>query len=420
MGIFSNNLDEFFRVRVASFRNLLLLKNKTQKKLNFDPSGLLKEIHNQVQKQQEELGHIFREIVIKELSQQDIHLIDENNIPEDQIDFIREYYQQELSPYLKPVILVNKGVKVFLNNKSIYLTVRFSSKNSGDIKSRKGKYALIEIPSKHCGRFVELPTKNKHRYVMFIDDIIRYNLPDIFYGFKVESSYEIKLTRDAELYIDDEFSGDLLAKIKKGVAQRKIGVPSRFLYDSEMPGRFLKFLTKMFSLTKQDLIPGGRYHNFNDFMDFPQLGPKEFRYNKLTPLPAPDFLPFKTVLSAIKSRDILVHYPYQKYDYIINFLQEVIVHKQTKTIYITLYRVAADSRIVRQLIRAANIGIEVIAFVEVKARFDEESNFHWANEMSAAGIKVLYSFPGLKVHAKLCLVHIGSQRYAYLSHRQFQ
>ncbi len=419
MAIFSNNLDEFFRVRVASLRNLLQLKNKGKKKLKFDPAVLLQEIHKTVNKQQCELGTIFREIIIKELLEYNIHLIDDENIPEGQLKYLKDYFKEEIQPYLQPVVLMHYGINIFLKNKSIYLVARLLRKDTRKKDTRKIKHGLVEIPTEHCGRFVELPKIDQNSYVMFIDDIIRYFLRDIFTGYDIDSSYEIKLTRDAELYIDDEFSGNLLAKIKKGVAKRKTGVPSRFLYDPDMPERDIKFLKKLFNLSKEDMVSGGRYHNFSDFMDFPQIGPQKLRYPKLTPLTAPEFPARRSILSVIRSRDVLLYYPYQMYNYVIKFLEEAIRSRHINSIYITLYRVSSDSLIVHRLIEAARSGIKVVAFVEVKARFDEELNFRWADEMISAGVQVIYSFPGLKVHAKILLIHSGSEKFAYLATGNF-
>jgi len=419
MGIFSNNLDEFFRVRVASMRNLLILKNKGKKKLKFDPAELLQEIHETVNKQQCELGTIFREIILKELIQHNIHLIDDKNIPEAQLNYLKDHFKEEIQPYLQPVILMHHGINIFLKNRSIYLVARLLRKDTRKKEKRKIKNGLVEIPAEHCGRFVELPKIDHNSYVMFIDDIIRYFMRDIFTGYEIDSSYEIKLTRDAELYIDDEFSGNLLAKIKKGVARRKTGVPSRFLYDPNLPERDIKLLKKLFNLSKEDMVPGGRYHNFSDFMDFPQIGSQKLRYPKLIPLPAPEFPARQSILSIVRIRDVLLHYPYQLYNYVIKFLEEAVRNRQTRSIHITLYRVSSESFIVHRLIEAARKGIKVVAFVEVKARFDEESNFRWADEMISAGVQVIYSFPGVKVHAKILLIHTGSEKYAYLATGNF-
>ena len=425
--IFSSNLDEFFRVRVAALRYLLVLKEKSQKKLKFDPIELLEQIHHTVNRQQEELGQIYRNIILKELKKQKIFLVDDKNLNSSQTEYIRSYYKEEVYPFLQPVLLFKNKLTLFLKNNVIYLAVRLYSKRAVKDISNPGKakptYAVIEIPSWHRPRFILLPEDNGKHYVMFVDDIIRLCLPDIFHGFKVAESYAIKLTRDAEIYIDDEFSGDLLTKIKKGLSRRKSGVPSRFLYDKRMPKDFLSFLKSAFLLQNEDIVPGGRYHNYSDFFAFPNPQKSTLNYKELIALKMPAFDSNKSVFTALLKKDILIHFPYQSYDYVIRFINQSAQDKTVRSIFITLYRVSAQSQIVSQLIQAAQNGKKVTAFVELKARFDEESNIRWAQEMENAGVKVLYSFPGLKVHAKCCLVERlesgRTMQYAYLGTGNF-
>lgn len=427
LAIYSSNLDEFFRVRVASLRSLLRLKRKTQKKLLFDPIELLKRIHKTVNKQQEEFGHIFREQIIPELEKQNILLVNEFTLMPEHKDYLEDLFFNELKPYLQPIIL-DKKIETFLQNKSIYFAVRLESVktliNSDEVQEKKKryKYAIVEIPSDKSGRFVVLPGKNDKKFIIFLDDVIKIHLQSLFPGYNVESVYSIKLTRDAELYIDDEFAGDLLDKIKKSLSKRKTGVPSRFLYDSEMPKNFLKYLRTALVLNKDDLIPGGRYHNFNDLFSFPNPTQNNLVYEPMPPLSCKELEKNESFFNSITNGDILLHYPYQKYDYVIKFLEEASEDENVTSIYITLYRIASDSQIVKALSKAAAKGKKVVAFVEVKARFDEESNFSSAEELQKAGVKVYYSFPGLKVHSKICLVSRKEDEktyYAYLSTGNF-
>ena len=270
--------------------------------------------------------------------------------------------------------------------------------------SAKYEYAIVEIPSDKLGRFITLPAIKGKNYVMFLDDVIKLFLPQIFPSHKIISCYSIKLTRDAELYIDDEFTGNLLAKIKKGLSKRKTGVPSRFLYDSRMPKEFLKTLRDVLNLKKDDLIEGGRYHNFNDFFSFPNFNLSGLEYEPLPPVTCSDFDKHNSVFDAISEKDILVSFPYQSYEYVLKFLEEAAVDPNVKSVKITLYRVASESLVVRSLLKAVKNGKKVIAFVEVKARFDEEANFSSGEALQNGGVTVLYSFPGLKVHSKLCVV----------------
>ena len=408
MAIFSSNLDEYYRVRVASLRYLLELKRKNLEKLEFDPVELLKEIHKKVHKQQEELGDIFRNQILKELENENIFLLNETNLNKEQTKYAENYFQSEIMPYIQAGMLASSRINYFLKNKCIYFVVRLVSKMatelSSDRKSFKYKHAIFEIPTQFLPRFVVLPDKNNNKYIITIDDIIRLNLASIFPGYKIESAHSIKLTRDAEMYIDDEFSGSLLTKIKEGVVKRKSGVPSRFLYDTAMPKDMLKFLKSTFGLQSEDLVPGGKYHNFNDFFSFPLLGSRKLVYKNMPPIKSKHFENSKNKFDLIENQDVLLHYPYHCYDYIVQLLKEASTDSSVSAIWITLYRVASDSKIVQSLIQAARKGKSVFVFVEIKARFDEESNIYWATELENAGIKVRDSFPGLKVHSKICLI----------------
>ena len=427
LAIYSSNLDEFFRVRVASLRALLNLNSKSSRKLDFEPSVLLRKIKSTVNKQQEEFGKIFNNDILAELIKEKIFLVDNKNIDDAQKEYLEEYFDENIAPIIQPVLLDSNNINTFLKNKSIYLAVRLIRKKS--VKSKKKddvkryKYALVEIPSDKTERFVTLPESDGNNFVIFVDDIIKLNIEKLFPGYIVESYYSIKLTRDAELYIDDEFSGNLLQKIKKGLSKRKTGAPSRFLYDNQMPNDFLNTLKKSFNLKKDDLIPGGEYHNLNDLFEFPDFGKHHLRFEPFSPLPNRFIDNHTSFFEAIGNRDILLCFPYQSYSYVINFLKEAANDKNVRSIKITLYRVAQNSEIVKQLIDAAKNGKKVAAFVEVKARFDEELNFVSAEQLEKAGVKVYYSFPKIKVHSKLCIVERLEDNktvyYSYISTGNF-
>jgi polyphosphate kinase len=423
MAIFSSNLDEYYRVRVASLRYLLELKRKYLEKLDFDPVNLLKDIHKKVHEQQEKLGDIFRNQILNELENENIFLLNESNLNVEQIKFAENYFQSEIMPYIQAGMLASSRINYFLKNKSIYFVVRLVSKmaiqTESAKKSYKYKHAIFEIPTQFLSRFVVLPEKNNKKYLIFIDDIIRLNMASIFPGYSVESAHSIKLTRDAEMYIDDEFSGSLLTKIKEGIVKRKSGVPSRFLYDNAMPKEMLKFLKSTFGLQNEDLVPGGKYHNFNDFFSLPMLGSKNLCYKNMPPIKSKLFESNKNKFGVIEKQDVLLHYPYHCYDYIVELLQQAAIDSTVSAIWITLYRVSSDSKIVQSLIQAAKKGKSVFVFVEIKARFDEESNIYWATELENAGINVRYSFPGLKVHSKICLIERENKDIAYLSTGNF-
>ncbi|MDH3269190.1 MAG: polyphosphate kinase 1, partial [Ignavibacteria bacterium] len=268
-----------------------------------------------------------------------------------------------------------------------------------------------------------LPSENGKHFVIFLDDLIRLNLSTLLPGYHIESCYSIKLTRDAELYIDDEFTGDLLAKIQKGLSKRKTGTPSRFLYDKEMPNDFLKFLQTSLQLNKYDLIPGGKYHNFNDFFNFPKFSKPHLENEPMPPQVCKGLVGAVSIFDVISEKDMLLSFPYQSYGNIIKFLEEAADDLNVKSIKITLYRIADDSLVIRSLVKAAENGKDVTAFVEVKARFDEETNFTSVETLSKAGVKVHSSFPGLKVHSKLCLIEriekAKSHFYSYLATGNF-
>lgn len=429
LAIYSSNLDEFFRVRVASLRSLLDLKRKSQKELEFDPSKLLERILKKVTAQQEEHRNTYRDIIKPKLAENDIYLIDETQLNNSHKEYIKELFDEQIIPHIMPMILQRKKFTFFLRNLRLYLAVKLTlNTKRKSVSSKAGirkraYYAIVEIPANHLPRFIVLPKSADKNYIIFLDDVIRYFLPQIFYGYNIQSAYSVKLTRDAELYIDDEFTGNLLNKIKKSLNKRSTGVPCRFLYDKDMPTDFLRFLSESLILSKEDLFPGGRHHNFSDFMKFPNPGKKELYYPQFKTVKNTDYESYSGFFDAVSKKEFLFCYPYHSYDYIVKALNKAAEDPDVKSIKITQYRVAKNSAIVNALIKAANNGKSVTAFVEVKARFDEEVNIQSAERMQNAGVKVLYSFPGIKVHAKLALIsrreNDGMKDYAYLSTGNF-
>lgn len=427
LGICSSNLDEYFRVRVSAIRTLQTLKKKTQQKLDFDPTKLLKKIFPAVDKLQDEMGKTFKKQLIPELKTHNVFLIDEKELRDEHVVFINEYFNELVLPYVNPMILVKKRISTFLQNNVLYLAIQLlprKKKKLQDGKKRtRFKYAIVEIPTKYLPRLIELPRTDDKTYIMFLDDIVRYCLPQIFRGYEVVASYSVKLTRDAELYIEDEFTGSILDKIKKGLKKRSTGIPCRFLYDPAMPKELIKFLKASLFLSKQDLMPGGKYHNFRDFRSFPNPGLPGLEYEPFKALRQSEYESYKNRFEAWGKKDFLFQFPYQTYDYIMNALETAASDANVESIKITQYRVARNSQIVKSLIRGVNKGKSVTAFVEIKARFDEEVNIQSAEEMQRAGVKVLYSLPGLKVHCKMALIYRMEsgevKKYAYLSTGNF-
>ncbi len=427
LAIYSSNSDEFFRVRVASLRSLLRLKKKTTKALQFNPSKLLREIHRIVTAQQERFGEILRRQLIPQLEELGIRLINEQNVSASQAVFLRSYFEAEVRPHLELILLKDtsdqQAEHLFLKNQKIYLIVELWEKETHDLLQAGPTFALLNIPSPPLDRFISVPAEHGHQAVIFLDDVIRLHLGLLFPEMEVGFAYAVKLSRDADLYLEDEFSGDVVAKIRQSLRKRETGLPSRFLYDLQAPYALVAYLKQVFSLHDEDLVPGGRYHNLNDLMDFPRFGLTEHSDPNLPVLPHPPFNQASSMFEAIRAKDQMLHFPYQSYDYVVQFLEQAANDPSVQEIWITLYRVARDSSIVQALIKAARKGIQVTAFVEVKARFDEAQNLHWADQMEAAGVRTCYSMPHLKVHAKLALVGRGEEEglryYAYLSTGNF-
>ena len=403
LAIFSSNLDEFFRVRVASLRSLLRLKKKKLKKLGFRPSRLLREIHFIVTGQQETFGAIFRGEILPALEANGIFLLNDRNLSGEQKAYLRQLFNDEVRPYLEPGVLGNGEKKPFLEEGQIYLVTELWPGPEMTLASERPTYGLVRVPSPPLPRFMVAPGEGLN--VLFLEDVIRLCMGDLFPDYEVGSSYCVKLSRDAELYLEDEFEGDLIQKIRKSLTKRETGLPSRFLYDLQAPYALISFLKDHLEFEDEDLVPGGRYHNLQDLFRFPRPGKAEGLVRPpLAPLPHPDLKGAVSILAAVAEKDRILHFPYQSFDYVTRFLEEAAGDPTVDRIWITLYRVAKDSEVVRALIRAAERGAKVMAFVEVQARFDEARNLGWAQEMAEAGVQTFYSIPGLKVHSKIALV----------------
>lgn len=403
LAIFSSNLDEFFRVRVASQRRLLSLKPGQLQKLKFHPDSVLNQIQERVIRQQARFEEVFHDEIETELAKEGIAIINEQEVLPEEVEHLRIVFKTQVFPYLTP-IMITKSVKTpHIKDAYIYLAVKMYK--SSDINQYQ--YALVELPTKVCPRFFVLPSKDKSKHrVMFLDDLVRYNLNNVFALFDFDSydAFTVKITRDQELEIDNDISESIVEKINRSLKDRKKGDPVRFIYDANMPLDLLEFLIRRLDLEKSNLIPGGRYHNFSDFMSFPDLGLDHLKYPSLPPLNVPYFDQHNRIFEAISKRDVMVHHPYQSFDYVIRFLREAAIDPDVKSIKITLYRVAKISSVVNSLITAAMNGKSVTAMVEIMARFDEETNIYWAGKLQEAGANVIYGLEGLKVHSKMCIV----------------
>ncbi len=414
LAIYSSNLDEFYRVRVASLRSFKDLKKKTRKKLDVKPKKELKQIRKMVQQQQQEFGELFRKEILPELEARGIFIVDNQAYNEPQKQFAKKFFFEKIYPLVHPTPMDEDSDIPFLENAALYFVVQFA--DGEDL-------SIVNIPSDKLPRFIELPTSESNHYITFLDDILRFNLEEIFKR-PVAKAYAIKLSRDAEMYIEDEFSGDLLEKIKQGLEDRDIGLPTRFLYDSSMPGELLSQLKDIFQLSKHDIIPGARYHNFNDFFKFPNPVQDQLLHDEpLPPLPHPELEHADSIMNLIQEKDLLLHFPYQKFDYIPQLIREAADDAQVRSIKITLYRVGSKSAVVEALQYACEQGKTVVIFVEAKARFDEETNLQWGEQLEKSGAKVYYSYPGIKVHTKLLLINRMSgeewQHFAYIGTGNF-
>ena len=421
LAIYSNNLDEFFRVRVANHRTLLRTSKKTRKALDFPPEVILEKILKIVKDQQEEFSEIFEEKIVPQLANQGIQLIRRVDLVDYQKEYLENYFADELLPFVQPVLLNGNKIKPFLSNRALYLAILLKDKSA---RNPDPNYAIVKIPSDHVDRFLELPTiEENNKTIILLDDVVRHSLQMIFPGYDIIDSYSIKLTRDAELYIDDEFSGDLIAKIRKSVTKRHIGPASRLVYDRKIPDHFLEFLTSVLDLSNFDLLPEGRYHNNSDFFSFPDFGKEHLSNISLPPIPYKPLEVPKNIFAAIKEGDHLINFPFNSYTSVVRFFEQASSDPLVTHIKIVQYRVSKKSKIMDALSNAVRSGKNVSAFIEVKARFDEENNLKWGEYLEKAGVQVNYSMPGLKVHSKMALVRRienGSPViYTYLSTGNF-
>lgn len=403
LAIYSSNLDEFFRVRVASLQSLNKLgKKKVKKSLDFSPKKILEEIHKNVNKQLDEFGQLFRNELLPQLKAKKIFVYVNETIPEAFHAEIEHYFRSKVLAYLQPYYLNRKNKKEpFLDNKAIYLAL--SIKATGNPQGPE-EYAYVNIPTGHLTRFFKIKEANQGHHYILLDDILRLNLKVVFPEHDVLACHSIKLNKSADLNIEDEYSGDLLEKISKQITKRNIGVPSRFLYDSEMDNNLLHELINTFGISEEELVPGGRYHNLNDFMTLQNPLKPALEQPKQQPVKKTTLDQGNSIFEAIKNKDCILHFPYHSYDYVLRFFNEAAIDPEVEEIKITLYRIAANSLIANALISAVNNGKQVTVFVELKARFDEENNIRWAKKMQKAGINIIYSIPGLKVHAKVALI----------------
>ncbi len=401
LGIHSNNFDEFFRVRVATLKRMTELAGK---KTNFhfeeNPQEILDQIQVIVLQQQNEFNRIWNGIM-EELKEQKIFLIDEKHLSAEQKVFVKAYFEEEVRSNIIPLLIESLPQLPYLRDKSIFLGVVMRKKKS----AYEQKYALIEVPSKTLGRFVQLPSKEGEHYIILLEDMIRFNLPYIFsyFGYDHFDAHIFKVTKDAEIDIDNDISTTFVQKIEKGLKNRRKGKPVRFVYDKEMDAGLLEYLMRRLNLSRRDnIIPGGRIHNFRHFMDFPDVfSSKNLRRASLT---HPAFQNSLRVTDIIVKKDVMLHFPYHSFNTVIDLLREAAMDPDVNTIKITAYRLATNSKVINALINAVRNGKHVVVMMELRARFDEEANLEWKELLEEEGVKVLLGLPEIKVHAKLCVI----------------
>jgi polyphosphate kinase len=404
LGIFSNNLDEFFRVRVATLKRMAELIEKN-KRSNIDiitsPQVILDEIQRIVLRQQNEFNRIWQNL-LKELKARKIVILDNNQLNAEQKEFVKAYFDNEVRHDIIPLMIENLPQLPYLRDKSLYLAIVMGNKND----AYQQKFALIEVPSRSVGRFIILPSKNGFTSIMLLEDLIEFNLPIIFSHFKFNQfdAHVFKITKDAEIDLDQEVGINFIDKISKGIKNRRKGKPVRFVYEKDMNPEMLAFLIKKLGLSrKSSIIPGGHIHNFRHFMDFPNVI-QDKTYSRPKPFIHPAFKKKVMVFDMVMQKDIMLHFPYHAYDTVVDMLREAAMDDTVISIKITAYRLASNSKVINALINAARNGKKVTVFLELKARFDEEANLEWKTIMEEEGILVLVGIPNMKVHAKLCVI----------------
>ncbi|CAL66594.1 polyphosphate kinase 1 [Christiangramia forsetii] len=416
LAIFSSNLDEYFRVRVSQLRQMKRVKKSIRKKLALRPSKITKQIIQEVKKQQNDFGDIYHNHIIPELAENGIHIRDAEHYSDTHKKFVDSFFNNKVEKHIKPIVLdLENENELFLENSVLYFLITFKNEN---------KLAVINIPVEDCGRFVMMDDVQDEHNITYLDEIVRHEAFKIFPEDDITGIYEIKLSRDAELYIDDIYEGVLAEKIYISLKQRTEGQPTRLLYDAKMPKEVQKKIRKLLKLGKIDMMPGGQYHNFKDFFSFPDpTNNKKLHFKELPALPHKTLDKSKDYFKAIAEKDQSLHFPYMSFSYVEKFVDMAAEDKDVTEISISLYRVADESELTNSLMKALKNGKRVTVFVEAKARFDEENNISWGRKFEEKGANVIYSFPKVKVHSKIMLIsrQEGDEnvKYAYIGTGNF-
>ena len=412
ISIYSSNLEEFYKIRVADHKAVASGATESDEETVQSACELVEEINREVTRQLDDRVRIYEQKIIPALRKNHIIFYQDRHVEPFHEQFIKDFFREEIFPYLQPVPVSKNKIISFLRDNRLYLAIRLYPKpEKEEAKDKEGSackqpsYFVMKQPYAKVPRFIELPPHEKNHYLMFVEDIIKANLNLIFPGYEVDSCYSIKISRDADILIDDTASSaELVKELKKKVKKRKIGDVCRFVYDRAMPQDFLDFLVDAFRIHRDELVPGDKHLNLEDLRDLPSPRPSLRQLDKPKPMKLNIFDEKESIFNYVIKKDLLLFYPYHSFEHFIHFLYEAVHNPETREIMVTQYRVAENSAVINTLIAAAQNGKKVTVFVELKARFDEENNLATAEMMQAAGIKIIYSIPGLKVHAKVALI----------------
>lgn len=422
LGIFSSNLDEFYQVRFADVKRRILINEEQGGDDN--AKVLLGKIQEKVLKLNQDFDHLYNDILL-EMARRHIFLVNERQLTEYQQNWLRKHFVSNLLPHITPIILTDDmELLSFLKDAYSYLVVELKK------EGQPTRYALIEIPTDEIERFIKVPEpkgKRRRKTIILLDNIIRLCLDEIFRGFfeyDTAEAYAMKMTRDAEYDLTNEVDHSLLENMSDSLDQRLTALPVRFVYQRDMPEDMVKHILAMLRITDYDsVLPGARYHNFKDFIGFPNVGMRYLEYPPLPPIDSADFKQYPTAFDAIRERDVLLYYPYHTFRHMTELVRQASYDPKVRSIRINIYRVAKNSRIISSMIDAANNGKRVTVVVELQARFDEEANIEWARVLTDAGVKVIFGTPGLKIHSKLCLIsrreNDGLREYAHIGTGNF-
>ena len=426
ISIYSSNLEEFYKIRVADHKAIATGAAHSDEESVQSAIQLVTEINEEVNRQLEERIRIYEQKILPALRQHHIIFYQSRNVEPFHKEFLRRFFREEIFPYLSPVPVSKDKVISFLRDNRLYLAVRLHSKGTLPGDPDHTQYFVMKLPYSKVPRFIELPKQDKNYYLMFIEDIIKANIDTIFPGYDVDSSYCIKISRDADILIDESANtSEIIEQVKTKVKKRKIGAVCRFVYDRAMPDDFLDFLVDAFRINRQELVPGDKHLNMEDLRHLPNPNNAVRPIRKPQPMKLACLDERESIFRYVEKKDLLLHYPYHSFEHFIHFLYEAVHEPTVREIMVTQYRVAENSAVINTLIAAAQNGKKVTVFVELKARFDEENNLATAEMMKAAGINILFSLPGLKVHAKVALVLRRDKQghklpsYAYISTGNF-